>query len=52
MSPKRSGSAVIRAVGSSLSSARPMVDLPEPDSPTMPTFSRPTVNDTPRTAST
>ena len=28
-----------------------MVDLPEPDSPTMPSFSRPSVNETPRTAS-
>ena len=32
--------------------ARPIVDLPEPLSPTMPSFSRPTVSETPRTAST
>ena len=38
--------------GVSFSSARPVCDLPEPDSPTMPTFSRPTWNDTPRTACT
>ena len=50
--PKRMRSAVIRAVGSSFSSARPIVDLPEPLSPTMPSFSRPTVNETSRTAST
>ena len=31
--------------------ARPTVDLPEPDSPTMPSFSRPRVKETPRTAS-
>ena len=32
--------------------ARPTVDLPDPLSPTMPSFSRPTASDTPRTAST
>ena len=37
--------------GTSRSIARPTVDLPEPDSPTMPSFSRPSVNETPRTAS-
>ena len=36
----------------SFSSARPMVDLPEPDSPTMPSRSRPSWKETPRTAST
>src|ERR1700687_2768424 len=30
--------------------ARPVCDLPEPDSPTMPTFSRPIVNEMPLTA--
>src|SRR5262249_35227979 len=32
--------------------ARPVIDFPEPDSPTIPSFSRPTVKLTPRTAST
>ena len=32
--------------------ARPVWDLPEPDSPTMPRRSRPSVKETPRTAST
>src|SRR3546814_8866086 len=32
--------------------ARPVIDLPEPDSPTMPSFSRPSEKETPRTAST
>ena len=31
--------------------ARPVVDLPEPDSPTMPSRSRPSEKETPRTAS-
>ena len=33
-------------------SARPVIDLPEPDSPTMPSFSRPSVKLMPRTAET
>src|SRR5574343_1412550 len=36
--------------GCSPSKALPTVDLPEPDSPTMPSFSRPSANETPRTA--
>ena len=38
--------------GSSRSSARPTVVLPEPDSPTTASFSRPSVNDTPLTTGT
>ena len=38
--------------GSSPMIARPTVDLPDPLSPTMPSFSRPTARDTPRTAAT
>ena len=38
--------------GVSFRIARPVMLLPEPDSPTMPTFSRPTVKLTPRTAGT
>ena len=43
-------SAVIVAVGSSFKSARPIVDLPDPLSPTIPSRSRPRVKDTFRTA--
>ena len=53
ISPKRSASASMRAfLGVSPMMARPVCDLPEPDSPTMPRRSRPSVKDTPRTAST
>src|SRR5215470_6495173 len=38
--------------GTSRRMARPVIDFPEPDSPTMPSFSRPTSKLTPRTAST
>src|SRR5262245_29372427 len=38
--------------GTSRRTARPVIDFPEPDSPTMPSFSRPTSKLTPRTAST
>ena len=43
-------SAVIVAVGSSFRSARPIVDLPDPLSPTIPSRSRPRVKETFRTA--
>ena len=43
-------SAVIVAVGSSFKSARPIVDLPDPLSPTIPSRSRPRVKETFRTA--
>src|SRR6185369_15941717 len=38
--------------GTSRRMARPVIDFPEPDSPTIPSFSRPTTKLTPRTAST
>src|SRR6185436_3901585 len=38
--------------GTSRRMARPVIDFPEPDSPTIPSFSRPTSKLTPRTAST
>ena len=43
-------SAVIVAVGRSFRSARPIVDLPDPLSPTIPSRSRPSAKETLRTA--
>jgi hypothetical protein len=52
MPSKRSLSAEISAFGGvSPMIARPVCDLPEPDSPTMPRRSRPSENEMPRTAS-
>ena len=51
MPSKASRAARTRAWGgSSRSRARAVSDLPEPLSPTMPSFSAPSVSDTPRTA--
>src|SRR5690348_13853842 len=43
---------IVAAFGVSFRIVRPVSDLPEPDSPTMPTFSRPTLKEMPRTACT
>ena len=50
MPSKSMRSAVIVAVGSSFRSARPIVDLPDPLSPTIPSRSRPSGKETFRTA--
>src|SRR5688572_5437512 len=51
ISPNRMRSALTLApCGVSFSSERPVSDLPEPDSPTIATFSRPTEKEIPRTA--
>ena len=51
MPSKRSRLAVTwAAFGVSFRIERPVSDLPEPDSPTIPTFSRPIENEMPRTA--